>query len=272
MSGTMMEDEDLLRAAEYALSIVRRTEELAATQGVDSEYQSALTSLTGYVAALQAASMSSRRPPNPLQGPEPTPSRHPQARTLSMEVLMPPQEPRGPFCQSCAMPLRAPEDFGTDQAGFANAGSCVSRSLDQATRQQGAVATYFEAYLRAGWRQFQFGRLLRLERRDELGLAHAGQPLAAPGTQGLGDLFEQQHAGDQRAPRKVARQARVAGREGKSGVVAVGAHGARFLPRISWGQRSASRCNKSCRPRCGRCRKCQRRKRYSRANTSAINR
>jgi hypothetical protein len=31
---------------------------------------------------------------------------------------MPPQEPRGPFCQSCAMPLGTPEDFGTDQAGY----------------------------------------------------------------------------------------------------------------------------------------------------------
>ncbi len=31
---------------------------------------------------------------------------------------MPPQEPRGPFCQSCAMPLGKPEDFGTDQAGY----------------------------------------------------------------------------------------------------------------------------------------------------------
>ncbi len=31
---------------------------------------------------------------------------------------MPPQEPRGPFCQSCAMPLNRPEDFGTDPAGY----------------------------------------------------------------------------------------------------------------------------------------------------------
>ena len=31
---------------------------------------------------------------------------------------MPPQEPRGPFCQSCAMPLTSPEDFGTDRAGY----------------------------------------------------------------------------------------------------------------------------------------------------------
>ena len=31
---------------------------------------------------------------------------------------MPPQEHRGPFCQSCAMPLGKPEDFGTDQAGY----------------------------------------------------------------------------------------------------------------------------------------------------------
>ena len=31
---------------------------------------------------------------------------------------MPPQEPKGPFCQSCSMPLQTPEDFGTDQAGY----------------------------------------------------------------------------------------------------------------------------------------------------------
>jgi len=31
---------------------------------------------------------------------------------------MPPQEPRGPFCQSCSMPLGKPEDFGTDKAGY----------------------------------------------------------------------------------------------------------------------------------------------------------
>lgn len=31
---------------------------------------------------------------------------------------MPAQEPRGPFCQSCAMPLNKPEDFGTDPAGY----------------------------------------------------------------------------------------------------------------------------------------------------------
>ena len=29
-----------------------------------------------------------------------------------------PPEPRGPFCQSCAMPLAKPEDFGTDPAGY----------------------------------------------------------------------------------------------------------------------------------------------------------
>lgn len=28
------------------------------------------------------------------------------------------QEPKGPFCQSCSMPLGKPEDFGTDQAGY----------------------------------------------------------------------------------------------------------------------------------------------------------
>lgn len=31
---------------------------------------------------------------------------------------MPPQEPRGPFCQSCSMPLMKPDDFGTDPAGY----------------------------------------------------------------------------------------------------------------------------------------------------------
>jgi hypothetical protein len=30
---------------------------------------------------------------------------------------MPAQELEGPFCQSCAMPLERPEDFGTDKAG-----------------------------------------------------------------------------------------------------------------------------------------------------------
>lgn len=31
---------------------------------------------------------------------------------------MTPEEPRGPFCQSCSMPLRQPTDFGTDAAGY----------------------------------------------------------------------------------------------------------------------------------------------------------
>ena len=26
--------------------------------------------------------------------------------------------PKGPFCQSCGMPLNKPEDFGTDEKGF----------------------------------------------------------------------------------------------------------------------------------------------------------
>jgi hypothetical protein len=30
---------------------------------------------------------------------------------------MPAQELKGPFCQSCAMPLERPEDFGTDKSG-----------------------------------------------------------------------------------------------------------------------------------------------------------
>lgn len=29
-----------------------------------------------------------------------------------------PTEPKGPFCQSCSMPLGKPEDFGTDIAGY----------------------------------------------------------------------------------------------------------------------------------------------------------
>jgi hypothetical protein len=66
MSGPMMEDEDLLNAAEYALSIVRRTEELATADGLDAEYQAALATLTAYVKALQTASMSSRRKRNAL--------------------------------------------------------------------------------------------------------------------------------------------------------------------------------------------------------------
>jgi hypothetical protein len=32
---------------------------------------------------------------------------------------------RGPFCQSCAMPLKSPEDFGTDAAGFRVNDYCV---------------------------------------------------------------------------------------------------------------------------------------------------
>lgn len=31
---------------------------------------------------------------------------------------MPDEKPTGPFCQSCAMPLGKPEDFGTDTAGY----------------------------------------------------------------------------------------------------------------------------------------------------------
>jgi hypothetical protein len=48
----MFEDEDLLHAAEYALSIVRRTEELATADGLGAEYQAALVTLTAYVQAL----------------------------------------------------------------------------------------------------------------------------------------------------------------------------------------------------------------------------
>jgi hypothetical protein len=60
MSGNMIEDEDLLHAAEYALTIVRRTEELATVDGLDAEYQAALVTLTAYVKALQAASLTGR--------------------------------------------------------------------------------------------------------------------------------------------------------------------------------------------------------------------
>jgi hypothetical protein len=60
MSRQMIEDEDLLHAAEYALAIVRRTAERATADGLDAEYQAALTTLTAYVEALQRASMSSR--------------------------------------------------------------------------------------------------------------------------------------------------------------------------------------------------------------------
>lgn len=31
---------------------------------------------------------------------------------------MPRQPPKGPFCQSCSMPLEKANDFGTDAAGF----------------------------------------------------------------------------------------------------------------------------------------------------------
>jgi len=31
---------------------------------------------------------------------------------------MPVETPLGPFCQSCSMPLRSPDDFGTDEAGY----------------------------------------------------------------------------------------------------------------------------------------------------------
>ncbi len=28
------------------------------------------------------------------------------------------ETPKGPFCQSCSMPMEKPEDFGTDEKGF----------------------------------------------------------------------------------------------------------------------------------------------------------
>jgi hypothetical protein len=60
MSGRMIEDEDLVRAAEYALTIVRRTQALATADGLDAEYQAALVTLTAYVKALQTATLTSR--------------------------------------------------------------------------------------------------------------------------------------------------------------------------------------------------------------------
>lgn len=60
MSGKMLEDEDALHAAEYALTIVRRTAERAAADGLDAKYQAALVTLTAYVEALRTASMTSR--------------------------------------------------------------------------------------------------------------------------------------------------------------------------------------------------------------------
>ena len=66
MSGRMIEDEDLVRAAEYALNIVRRTAQLATADGLDAEYQAALTTLTAYVEALHTASTSSAHKRNPL--------------------------------------------------------------------------------------------------------------------------------------------------------------------------------------------------------------
>jgi len=53
MSSERLEDQDLLRAAEYALSIMRRTEELATAEGLEQQYQAALVTLTAYVKALR---------------------------------------------------------------------------------------------------------------------------------------------------------------------------------------------------------------------------
>lgn len=33
-------------------------------------------------------------------------------------------KPKGPYCQSCAMPMRKPEDFGTDADGSRNDDYC----------------------------------------------------------------------------------------------------------------------------------------------------
>ena len=45
---------------------------------------------------------------------------------------MPNQAPRGPFCQSCSMPLGKPEDFGTDRAGYRVNDYCVHCYADGA--------------------------------------------------------------------------------------------------------------------------------------------
>lgn len=37
---------------------------------------------------------------------------------------MPPEAPRGPVCQSCAMPMQTPEDFGTNGDGGRNEEYC----------------------------------------------------------------------------------------------------------------------------------------------------
>jgi len=53
MGSERLEDQDLLHAAEYALSIMRRTEELATAEGLEQQYQAALVTLTAYVKALR---------------------------------------------------------------------------------------------------------------------------------------------------------------------------------------------------------------------------
>ena len=50
---------------------------------------------------------------------------------------MPTQEPKGPFCQSCAMPLGKPEDFGTDQAGYRINDFCRHCFVDGAFTEPG---------------------------------------------------------------------------------------------------------------------------------------
>ncbi len=41
-------------------------------------------------------------------------------------------EMKGPFCQSCAMPLTKPEDFGTESYGIRNNDYCVYCYKDSA--------------------------------------------------------------------------------------------------------------------------------------------
>lgn len=35
------------------------------------------------------------------------------------------EKPKGPFCQSCGMPMNIPEDFGTDKKGLVDNDYCV---------------------------------------------------------------------------------------------------------------------------------------------------
>lgn len=49
------------------------------------------------------------------------------------------QAPRGPFCQSCSMPMDAPEKFGTDADGSKNQDYCVHCYQDGEFRDANAT-------------------------------------------------------------------------------------------------------------------------------------